>query len=323
MLKKKQQTSIEQLIILIKLFIQVQYEQNNGKCGVCGDPWNGSRPNEPPGKFANGIIVRKYSPGEIITVVIELTANHKGWMEFKLCPNDDWRKRVTQECLDSHVLALADTTLRRYRVPNKNGYQKIRVRLVLPENIRCKSCVFQWKYNAGNSWGTDKLTGRGCVGCGNQEQFYGCADIAIGYDDVEIPTHTVPLPADRTDDDEEIDFSDMPNVDEWHWTARPNLSPGSDGNVQTIRSGSKTFSFMPVMNQNGMNPCMCICKRAPLKLNTKGSDLEANFFKGIEGEDNQVCMCMCQNSAERSSISMLGVVLIILITRCVARMLGH
>ena len=32
----------------------------------------------------------------------------------------------------------------------------------------------------GNSWGTNRQTGRSCVGCGPQEQFYGCADISIG-----------------------------------------------------------------------------------------------------------------------------------------------
>ena len=40
----------------------------------------------------------------------------------------------------------------------------------------------------GNSWGTND-DGRSCVGCGAQEEFYGCADVAI-----------VPLPV-RQDDD--------------------------------------------------------------------------------------------------------------------------
>ena len=31
---------------------------------------------------------------------------------------------------------------------------------------------------AGNSWG-ENPDGTGCVGCGPQEQFYGCADITI------------------------------------------------------------------------------------------------------------------------------------------------
>lgn len=33
----------------------------------------------------------------------------------------------------------------------------------------------------GNTWGIDPDTGRGCTGCGYQEEFYGCADISIGH----------------------------------------------------------------------------------------------------------------------------------------------
>lgn len=38
----------------------------------------------------------------------------------------------------------------------------------------------------GNSWGVDLYTGEGCIGCGAQEQFYACADIAIGHDEIHI-----------------------------------------------------------------------------------------------------------------------------------------
>ena len=33
----------------------------------------------------------------------------------------------------------------------------------------------------GNSWGVDNGTGNACAGCGNQEQFYACSDVAIGH----------------------------------------------------------------------------------------------------------------------------------------------
>lgn len=163
---------------------QVQYEMSNGKCGVCGDPWPGPRDNEEGGKYANGIIVRTYDPGEEITVTVELTASHKGYFQFKLCPRNDPLQKTTQRCLDNYVLELADGSGNRYYIPNKNGYQTLVVKLRLPENVKCRDCTFQWKYNAGNSWGVDS-SGRGCLGCGNQEQFYGCADIAIGYDDID------------------------------------------------------------------------------------------------------------------------------------------
>ena len=41
---------------------------------------------------------------------------------------------------------------------------------------------------SANSWGRDPDDGRECVGCGPQEQFYGCADIAIGEVGVTPPS---------------------------------------------------------------------------------------------------------------------------------------
>jgi hypothetical protein len=39
--------------------------------------------------------------------------------------------------------------------------------------------VLQWKYVAGNNWGIC-ADGNGAVGCGDQEEFRACSDIAIG-----------------------------------------------------------------------------------------------------------------------------------------------
>ena len=48
------------------------------RCGICGDPWGESpREHEAGGKYANGIITRKYSPGQDVKVTVDLTANHK------------------------------------------------------------------------------------------------------------------------------------------------------------------------------------------------------------------------------------------------------
>lgn len=45
--------------------------------------------------------------------------------------------------------------------------------------LECANCVIQWRYIAGNNWGTCP-DGSGAVGCGPQEEFRACADIAIG-----------------------------------------------------------------------------------------------------------------------------------------------
>ena len=43
-------------------------------------------------------------------------------------------------------------------------------------------------YITGNSWGVDPVTLRGCVGCGAQEEFYGCSDVRI------VQSDSVPQP---------------------------------------------------------------------------------------------------------------------------------
>lgn len=66
---------------------------------------------------------------------------------------------------------------------------------MLPPGLTCSQCVLQWRYIAGNSWGIC-ANGTGAVGCGDQEEFRGCADISIqdtagGFDDTpydEPPT---------------------------------------------------------------------------------------------------------------------------------------
>ena len=49
------------------------------RCGICGDAWNASPAEHeaPGGKFANGILVAHYQPGQDIDVTVLVTANHK------------------------------------------------------------------------------------------------------------------------------------------------------------------------------------------------------------------------------------------------------
>ncbi|XP_041374514.1 uncharacterized protein LOC121387457 [Gigantopelta aegis] len=152
-----------------------QWEVNHGKCGVCGDPWDGARENEAGGIYATGTIVRHYKQGQIINVTIDVTANHRGYFEFRICPNNDPEKSVTQKCLDQYLLEQTDGRTRYYVKTYRRGLYKIDLKL--PSDVTCSQCLIQWKYNAGNSWGC--VDGNCCVGCGPQEQFYGCADVSI------------------------------------------------------------------------------------------------------------------------------------------------
>ncbi|KAG6464063.1 uncharacterized protein LOC115452786 [Manduca sexta] len=153
-----------------------QWNKNGGKCGVCGDAWDAPPPraHEPGGRFYKGVIVRKYPPNSTITIKVELTASHAGFFEFRVCNEP---KSTTQDCLDKNVLKLDGRDATKYYP--KDGNKVYEMKYQLPEDLECPHCVMQWRYIAGNNWGTCD-NGTGGVGCGPQEEFRACADIAIG-----------------------------------------------------------------------------------------------------------------------------------------------
>lgn len=59
--------------------MQVQWQTNGGRCGVCGDNWKDAIPrdNENTGKYGEGKITKTYTQGSVITVSVLLTTNHK------------------------------------------------------------------------------------------------------------------------------------------------------------------------------------------------------------------------------------------------------
>lgn len=181
-----------------------QNGMNGGKCGVCGDPWGKPDPEfEAGGKYAKGIITRTYTEGQEIGIAVEVTVQHGGWFEFRICPNNNFRTPITHECLNRNLLPLADGSgYRMYMGTNDPvGFKNVTLRL--PNGLSCEQCVLQWKWHTGNSWGTDD-DGRSCVGCGPQEEFYGCADVAIfplpatSNTQAAGPTRRTPPPAGKT-----------------------------------------------------------------------------------------------------------------------------
>ncbi|XP_063609455.1 uncharacterized protein LOC134783472 [Penaeus indicus] len=159
----------------------VQYQKNDGKCGVCGDNWADKVPrdHEAGGLFGNGIVGRRYVAGQVIDIEAELTTNHKGYMELKLCPHNDPKTIITQECLDQYPLMIEGTQESRWVIPLDSKKKEIfRWKVQLPEGITCTNCVVQWKYFAGNTWGTN-AQGETGQGKGPQETFVNCADIVI------------------------------------------------------------------------------------------------------------------------------------------------
>ncbi|CAK1589901.1 unnamed protein product [Parnassius mnemosyne] len=152
-----------------------QWTINNGKCGVCGDPWDSPIPraHELGGRFGKGVIVRRYARKETIVIKVQLTASHMGYFEFRVCEEP---KATTQECLDKNVLIDNNNETRYYP---KHGSVVYEMKYKLPDKLECSHCVLQWRYIAGNNWGPCP-NGTSAVGCGPQEEFRACADITIG-----------------------------------------------------------------------------------------------------------------------------------------------
>ncbi|OWR49504.1 chitin binding domain 3 protein [Danaus plexippus plexippus] len=150
-----------------------QYDINGGKCGICGDAYDEPVPrsHELGGRYGLGIIVAEYEAGEVFTATVEITAYHKGYWYFKICPDPSSNE---QSCFDQYPVELEEGGTDYY--PPSSGIFQVNYRI--PENVTCDHCVLQWWYRAGNSWGTCK-DGSGAIGCGNQEYFGACTDITI------------------------------------------------------------------------------------------------------------------------------------------------
>jgi hypothetical protein len=83
---------------------------------------------------------------------------------------------VTQECLDQTKLKFADGTDRFILGYDDKGEPgKVDLKVILPAGVTCQYCVLQW-------WWKSNINNNGCgldAGCGEQEQYRNCADIAI------------------------------------------------------------------------------------------------------------------------------------------------
>jgi hypothetical protein len=154
----------------------VQWSLNGGKCGVCGDSYTDAHPqdNENTGKFGQGKIVRTYKAGSVINVEVLLTKNHLGNFQFSLCEiTNSNAPESGEDCFK--VLPLADGSSQYNVVANES---EVKVALRLPGGKTCEQCVLRWQYTAGNNWG-DCGNGTWDKGCGPQETFRTCADVAI------------------------------------------------------------------------------------------------------------------------------------------------
>lgn len=116
------------------------------KCSLFFKP----RAHEAGGTYGNGVIVRRYRTNSLIPVRVQLTANHFGYFEFRVCPMTYQGKEVDQECLDKNLLLDENGNSKYYPGAGNRDFE---VYLQLPEDLTCIQCVFQWRYVAGNNWG--------------------------------------------------------------------------------------------------------------------------------------------------------------------------
>ncbi len=65
---------------------------------MCGDAWDEEQPreHEAGGAYGNGVIGKWYVEGQKVPVEVDLTTNHWGYFELKICPVNDKKEIVTQ-----------------------------------------------------------------------------------------------------------------------------------------------------------------------------------------------------------------------------------
>lgn len=81
-------------------------------------------------------------------VKLEITASHKGFHEFRICPVNSPSVRATQSCFDAHILHQPNGQTK-FDEPGAVGTYA--VTLVLPRDVSCTQCVLQWIWNTGKT----------------------------------------------------------------------------------------------------------------------------------------------------------------------------
>lgn len=84
---------------------------------------------------------------KLIDITVNISSNHKGYFEFRLCPKSSAAELVTQDCLDRNLLKMADGTTRFYLQSDLSIPYYPRVQL--PTGLTCDNCVLQWWYRTG------------------------------------------------------------------------------------------------------------------------------------------------------------------------------
>lgn len=66
------------------------------------------RSHEHGGRYGQAVIVRTYKMNADIEIGVELTANHQGYFEFRICEHNLAKQPETEECFDRNLLRKSD-----------------------------------------------------------------------------------------------------------------------------------------------------------------------------------------------------------------------
>lgn len=219
---------------------------NGYKCGVCGDSYLQARPreNEWGGKYgSSGLIPRTYESSEEIPVTIQLTAHHKGFFQFKICEMTPDMATEDEDCFNSSqsIMELADGST--IWDVNNGSTGIFNGRIKLPDDLSCEHCVIQWRYHTGNSWGCDE-TGKCGLGLGEQEEFYGCADVKINGRSGPRPSSTIssPISSSTVQSSTSIQTSQDTTSTKLSSTTKPTMSATTTKRTTTSESTSESTS---------------------------------------------------------------------------------
>lgn len=109
---------------------------------------------------------------QTVDIEVELTANHQGYFEVSLCPNNNPMAVATQECFDKYPLKVESAEDNKFIIPDEAGKRgTFKYRVELPPYVTCTQCVMQWTYYTGNMWGTCE-NGTESLACGKPGELF-------------------------------------------------------------------------------------------------------------------------------------------------------
>ncbi|KAG0718230.1 hypothetical protein GWK47_007799 [Chionoecetes opilio] len=151
-------------------------QEPHAPCPPCGDPAGHRDPGRtkeaasgPRGSSAGPTLWDRKA--QRIPVEVNVTNNHGGLLEFRLCPHDDPGKPVDQHCLDQYPLEIVGQKSRAVKLSaphhaQYNSQEMVTVEVKLPVGITCDQCVLQMSNTAEEFQPMTVM-------------FRNCADIAI------------------------------------------------------------------------------------------------------------------------------------------------